>query len=70
MFPFHFAGVLRQAEDPREVRNRDHLLALRETGDAERRPVEAPRTPIQIQRLSFAGGSLSRSTDFGAACCA
>src|SRR5262245_12118898 len=37
MYPIHFAGALRRVEDPREVRNRTHLLAVREAENAARR---------------------------------
>ena len=70
MFSMHLAGALVRAEDPRETRNRSHLLALREASDADRRPMEPVRPSIQFQRIAFAGGSTSLSADFGAACCA
>ena len=70
MYPMHLAGALSRAEDPREARNRTHLLALREVSDADRRSIEPVRPSIQFQRIAFAGGSTSLSADFGAACCA
>ena len=52
MYPLHFAGALMRAEDPREARNRAHLLAIREARDAARRSIEPVQPPIQIERIA------------------
>lgn len=69
MYSLHFAGALLRAEDPREVRNRDHLRVLREAVAGHRSPIEPVRRSARVERLAFAGGSLTRSTDFGPVCC-
>ena len=66
MYSLHLAGALVRAEDPREARNRAHLLAIREARYAERRSVQPLRPSIQIQRIAVGGGSTSLSTDFDA----
>ena len=70
MYPLHLAGALSRAEEPREARNRNHLLAMREAHDADRQAIEPFRPSTLIPRIAFAGGSTSLSADFGAACCA
>jgi hypothetical protein len=69
MYPFHFARGLQHADDPREARNRAHLRALRFAAGEERR-LAGPVARFQpVPRFVFAGGSTTRSADFGPACC-
>ena len=70
MFSMHLAGALVRAEDPRETLNRTHLIALRDASAADRGSIEPARPTFQVERIAFAGGSMSLSADFGAACCA
>ena len=71
----HFFGSRAEREDPSEVRDRTHLIALHEARIAsdyrESLAAEAARPVVARQatsRVAFAGGSTSLSADFGLCC--